>query len=244
MELPSTVKDPHSRVAVSTTKRDALRRFWFRLGLGAGALFLAAGLFGEIAEDVINHDAPLGAIDLHVADWLHLHATPGLTSLMLAVTRLGSPFTIMAISLVAGFVMLFRHQYDRLVALLLAVPGGGLLNVIVKLLVHRHRPVFDHPIVALTSYSFPSGHALGATVTYGLLAAIFVWQTRDPLRRSLAFLAAAVFVAVICFSRIYLGAHYLSDVIAGVLEGLVWLGCCLTAVAALRHSQRHEASSP
>jgi len=113
------------------------------------------------------------------------------------------------------------------------------LNIIMKHLIHRDRPLFEDPIQTLTSYSFPSGHAMGSTVFFGTLAAIMVWQVRDWRVCALAIAAAGLPVGLICFSRIYLGVHYLSDVIAGFVAGVVWLGACLFAVAAWRRRHRH-----
>jgi membrane-associated phospholipid phosphatase len=217
-----------------TTRLSPQRVFLLRLALGAFVLIAAAWLFGAIAEDVVNQDAPLGAIDLDVAEWLHAHATPARTALMFFLTDLGAPATVAAVTSVVAIFLLWRRQRYRLLLLALAVPGGALLNLMIKLLVHRHRPIFDNPIQTLTSYSFPSGHAMGSTVLYGALAAIVVWQIRDWRGRALALAAAALLVTLICFSRMYLGVHYLSDVTAGFLEGVVWLGSCLFAVEALR----------
>jgi len=215
-------------------QRTPRRVFLLRLALGAFVLITAAWLFSALAEDVVNKDAPLGAIDLGVATWLHAHATPAWTALMLLVSDIGAPLTVMAMASMTAIFLLWKRQHYPLVLLAFAVPGGALLNVIIKQLVHRDRPVFDDPIQILTSYSFPSGHAMGATVFFGTLAAIVVWQVRDRRVRALAVAAAALLVTLICFSRAYLGVHYLSDVTAGFLAGVVWLGACLFAVAALR----------
>ena len=209
--------------------------FLLRLALGALVLIAAAWLFGAIAEDVVNKDAPLGTIDLNVATWLHAHATPARTALMFFTSDLGAPLTVLAMASVTAIFLLWKRQRYQLLLLLLAVPGGALLNVIVKQLIHRDRPIFDDPIQTLTSYSFPSGHAMGSTVFYGTLAAIVVWRVRDGRVHALAIGAAGLLIGLICFSRIYLGVHYLSDVTAGFLAGVVWLGASLFAVAALRH---------
>jgi membrane-associated phospholipid phosphatase len=209
--------------------------FLLCLVLGAFMLIVAAWLFGAIAEDVVNKDAPLGKIDLDVAAWLHARATPTLTSFMLFVSDLGAPMTVLAMCSVLAIFLLWKRARYRLLLLVLAVPGGALINVIVKQLVHRHRPIFDDPIETLLSYSFPSGHAMGSTVFYGALAAIVVWQVRDWRVSALVTTVAALLIAMICFSRMYLGVHYLSDVTAGVLEGIVWLVTCIFAVAAMRH---------
>jgi len=205
-----------------------------RLALGACVLIVAAGLFGAIAEDVVHHDAPLGAVDRNVAVWLHAHATPACTSLMFLASDLGAPVTVMAMASVMAIFLLWGGQRYRLLLLALAVPGGALLNLVIKQLIHRDRPIFDDPIQVLTSYSFPSGHAMGSTVFYGTLAAIAIWQVREWRVRAAVIAVAALLIALICFSRIYLGVHYLSDVVAGFLAGVAWLATCLFAVAALR----------
>jgi undecaprenyl-diphosphatase len=95
---------------------------------------------------------------------------------------------------------------------------------------HRPRPHFDDPILTLTSYSFPSGHSMMATVLYGVLAAYLVANTSDWRLRALVILLAGLLIALVGFSRMYLGAHYLSDVLGAMAEGLAWLSLCLTFV--------------
>ena len=154
--------------------------------------------------------------------------------MMFLVSDLGAPLTVMAMTSVLAIVLLWKRQRAQLLLLILGVPGGALLNVIMKHLIHRDRPIFEDPIQTLNSYSFPSGHAMVSTVFFGALAAIVIWQIRDWRLCALAIAIAGLFVAMICFSRIYLGVHYLSDVIAGFLAGVVWLSACLFAVAALQ----------
>ncbi len=223
-----------------TTRLSPEKTFALRLALGAIVLVAAAWMFGAIAEDIVNHDAPLGTLDLHVAAWLHARATPNWTSVMAVVSDLGAPITVSAIALVAASVLLCLRARYQLLLLVLAVPGGALLNVGIKQLVHRHRPVFDDPIQTLATYSFPSGHAMGSTVLYGALAALVVWHVPDWRVRALAISGAALLVVLICFSRIYLGVHYLSDVVAGFLEGIFWLSVCLAAVDAVRRRTAHD----
>jgi len=210
------------------------RRFAWRLAAAPLALALLAWLFGAIAEDVINHDAPLGAVDFGVSHWLHVHGTPGWTALMLALTNCGAPIAVAAIAAVVALFLLWHRRHLDLLLLTLAVPGGGLLNLAIKQLVHRQRPLFDDPILTLASYSFPSGHAMGSTVLYGVLAVLLVREVRTAPARAAATAVAVLVIAAICFSRVYLGVHFLSDVIAGALEGAVWLGSCVFAVDALR----------
>jgi undecaprenyl-diphosphatase len=215
------------------TMHSLRKAFGLRLAFGASILLAAAWLFGEIAEDVVNHDLPLGTIDVSVAAWLHARATSTGAPDMSVISDFGAPLTNIAIASVVALILLWRRARYWLLALVLAVAGGALLNIIIKHLIHRQRPIFEDPIQTLTSYSFPSGHAMGSTLLYGMLAAIVIGHTRDWRLRALAIAAASTVVAMICFSRIYLGVHYLSDVVAGFLAGVVWLGACLAAVAAL-----------
>jgi membrane protein DedA with SNARE-associated domain/membrane-associated phospholipid phosphatase len=203
------------------------------LHLTAGALFLigASWLFGAIAEDVLSGD-PLTVVDLHVAAWLHTHATAGLTTAMVFVSRLGSaPVVVGVIVLMALFLSWSRLWY-WLLALSLVVPGGVVLNILLKHAFHRPRPVWDNPLQSMAGYSFPSGHTMAATVLYGFLGTYLVWTFPPWCWRVSAVLVAFSLVALIGFSRIYLGVHYLSDVLAAIVEGIAWLALCLTAVFA------------
>lgn len=113
---------------------------------------------------------------------------------------------------------------------MLAVFGGMALNFLLKNLFLRQRPHFNDAILTLTSYSFPSGHTMMATVFYGTLCALAASRTRDWRCRALAIFGAAILISLVGFSRIYLGAHFLSDVLAAIAEGLAWLAFCLIAV--------------
>ena len=167
------------------------------------------------------------SLDLSLASWLHSHAAPGLTRIMLAITNLHSNLAINLMSAALGILLLKHRQRDWLVALILAVPVGLAINVMLKHLFALSRPTFDDPLLSLETYSFPSGHAAGATLFYGFLVAYFRHRTGDPRIRALQVAFAATLVGVVAFSRIYLGVHYLSDVVAAIAWSLAWLALCL-----------------
>jgi undecaprenyl-diphosphatase len=126
-----------------------------------------------------------------------------------------------------------------MLTLLLAVPPGMLLNVLLKHSYQRARPSFDVPLLTLPTFSFPSGHTLAATVFYGVLACYLWPQARNAIQRTAVVLGAVLMVALVAFSRMYLGVHFLTDVLAAVAEGLGWLAVCVTAVSSLRrHRER------
>ena len=203
-------------------------RFW----LAIAVLLSAAALFALIAEDVITRD-PILARDLQVSVWLHTHGSPIFSAFLLAITQLHSTLGVTILAAIVA-VFLWRHG-DRywVLSLALAVPGGLLLNVIVKNVIHRDRPVWDDPLLTLASPSFPSGHAAGATLFYGFLAAYMVWRMKHPAGRALVVAGCVLMVALVGFSRIYLGVHYLSDVLGAVSLSSAWLVLCLVTVRAI-----------
>jgi len=218
---------------VSSPPVAASRRAELALRLGVGALFLiaAAWLFGAIAEDVVTSDR-LTLLDVDVARWLRAHATPELTRWMLLVTDLHSTVAVSSYAAAVGLAFAWRRQWRHLATVFVCVAGGLTLNVLMKLAFHRARPVLDDPLLTLASYSFPSGHVAGSTLMYGLIVAWTFTQTRRPLVRAAVAVAAAGAIALVAFTRMYLGVHYLSDVAAAFAEGVPWLALCLSALTA------------
>ena len=193
---------------------------------GWTAFALAGVLFLLIAWNVSARGA-LAALDTRLADWLHAHATAPLTAVMLAVTHLNSTFAIGVWSaLFAGVLARLRERY-WILTLGLAVGGAMLLNLVLKQAYERARPRFEEPLIALETFSFPSGHTAAAVAFYGVLAAFLVSRFYDTRRRAACVGAALAAVALVAFSRLYLGAHYLSDVVAAVCSSTAWLVLCL-----------------
>ena len=214
---------PH--VALSRQSELALR-----LGVGALLLIAAAWLFGAIAEDVASSDR-LTVLDVEITRWLRAHATEPVTRAMLLITNLHSTIAVSCYAAIAGALLAWRRQWRRLVMVFVCVAGGLTLNVLMKLAFHRVRPVLDDPLLTLTSYSFPSGHVAGSTLMYGLIVAAVFARTRRRAWRLLALAAAAACIALVAFTRMYLGVHYLSDVAAAFAEGVAWLALCFSTLA-------------
>jgi len=197
----------------------------------AGALLLVgvAWLFGAIAEDVATADT-ITQIDQQLADWLHARATPLTTKAMLAVSAMHGVLPITLATGALALLLLLRRRRRWMLVLLLAVPGGMLLNTLTKFVFARNRPHFDDPIVFLTSYSFPSGHTAGSTLLYGFVAAFLIAHAQSRAARIAIAALALLLVALVASSRIYLGAHFMSDVMAAFFESLAWLTLCGTLV--------------
>jgi len=172
---------------------------------------------------------PLGSADRGLATWFHERLSPAFVSVLHAFTNLGSAewIGIALFGLVLFF--LWKRLWPSLVTLIVAVPGGMLLNEWVKVLVHRQRPFIDGPFVDWSGYSFASGHTIGATLLYGQLLLFVLPFIKTRCCRRLSIFCAAFMVVLVGFSRIALGAHFLTDVIAAVFFGIVWLAFCLFA---------------
>ena len=207
--------------------------FGLHLTLGVAVLVAATAVFGRIAGDVVSA-APITRLDLALASHFHAYKHSCWTPLLLFVTHWHSTIGVLAMALLCAGFLAARRAWYWLLALVLAVPGGMLLNVLLKYTFQRARPHFDEPLLSLATYSFPSGHTLGATVLYGMLAAWAFSNTRRRPLRLLAVVAAASMIVLVALSRVYLGAHYLSDVLAAFAEGCAWLAICITAVSTLR----------
>jgi undecaprenyl-diphosphatase len=202
------------------------------------ALHLIAGLLvftgmtltlGEIAEDVRNGE-PLTLTDVRFSNWLHTHGSPPLTKVMWIITSLHASVVVCGGAVLVGLYLWRRRQRFWVVAFWLSVFGGLLLNKILKLIFHRARPQFRDTVQSLTSYSFPSGHTMIATVFYGALAVFVIANSKSWLLRIISIAVALVMIMLVAFSRIYLGAHYLSDVLAAMAEGLAWIALSLTGL--------------
>ena len=207
---------------------------YFALQMTVGVLGCAAGawLFGGIAEDVVTGD-PLTVLDLEVERWFHSHQMPWLNRCLSGVSRLHEWPAVTGATALLLLYLTLRRDWRWVTTVICAVPGGMLLDALLKVAFHRARPTLAILAAVLHTYSFPSGHVMAATLLYGVTAAYL--STRLPTWRwgVLAVLVACCWVAVVAFSRVYLGVHYLSDVLAAAAAGITWLALCLVAVDTL-----------
>ena len=207
--------------------------------LGILVLSVATWLFADLAEDIATGD-PLTLTDARFSNWLHAHATHSLTTVMLLITNLHSTLGVAVMTLAVSIYLWHRRLRHWVFTLQLTVYGGMILNFWLKGVFQRARPHFDDPLLTLTSYSFPSGHTMMATVFYGTVSAIVISRVRDWRWRVLSIIVALFLIALVGFSRIYLGVHYLSDVLGAMAEGAAWLALCLTAIGTTRHRRRRQ----
>lgn len=231
---------------------ETLRALADRAGtlLGALGIFLVGGViiagfatwvFSELAERVMGGGTQ--AFDEMVLRWVATKHTPMMDGAMLEITALGTTTVVMMIVCVAAlFLTLTRHKYSALL-LLVATAGGSLLDLVLKLRFDRPRPhVFTWGTHAVMS-SFPSGHAMSATIVYSTVAYLAARLQKRLWARWLTIFLAAIVVLLICGSRVYLGVHYPSDVLAGVIVGLAWAAFCMATLEAVqRFAERRDST--
>jgi undecaprenyl-diphosphatase len=189
-----------------------------------GALLLAATalfVFGWLADEMRDGDTQ--KFDDFVRAAVHRHATPGLTWFMQGISFLGSSAVVTTLCVLAIAAFLYFRQARMAALLAITMVGMAVLDMTLKLAFHRPRPVaYFGPTP--TTYSFPSGHAMGAFCFYGVLAAVLAARASGRSAKWCIWAGAALLIGMIGFSRIYLGVHYPSDVIAGYCAGAVWVG--------------------
>jgi undecaprenyl-diphosphatase len=214
-----------------------------QLTAGLVAFAFALVLFAVIAVSVAKEN-DLTQLDTQINVWLHLHITKQLTHLFKLISKLHSDLIVAVVTLALCAYLWFRHLRYWFLAFISAVFGGMLLNVVLKNLFVRSRPHFDDSIRVYTTFSFPSGHTMLATVFYGVLCAFVVSRLRGSMLRGLAILLAMFMIVLVGFGRMYLGVHYFSDVLGAMAEGSAWLALCFLIVGLIRNSRRSRAHRP
>src|SRR5437667_5717574 len=186
-----------------------------------------------LALAIVN---PLAGPDHEVAGWFHGHLTRTFVSVLRAFTDFGSGEWIGAVLFFVALYFVWKKWWPSLVTLIIAVPGGMLLNECLKLIVHRQRPFVDGPFVDWSGYSFASGHTIAATLLYGQLLLFILPALKTRHWRLLCIISAMSLVLLVGFSRIALGAHFLTDVLAAIIFGIIWLMMCMIAGKPMRRS--------
>jgi undecaprenyl-diphosphatase len=187
------------------------------LGLALVALVSFVHLGSEVGEGETTR------FEAFVRDGLHAYASPGFTTAMKAVTILGStPFLIVA-GIAAACLLLRAGRHRSVILFSISMAGAWLLNTALKLAYRRERPAAFFDVEVPDSYSFPSGHALLATCFFGTLAALLAARMDRTAHRVAVWADATPVIVAVGVSRVYLGVHYASDVVAGYLAAFVWV---------------------
>ena len=194
----------------------------------AAAVTLLVGALAALAAAVASGYAGLARWDARLGEALAgLAATP-LGPVLSALSALHAPRAIVVWTAFAALLLWRARDRAGAAVLLVSVLGGAAINHGFKHAFQRPRPGLEQAVAIVTDYAFPSGHVANATLLYGTLAALVAWRLTAPAARAAAWAAASLLVLGIACSRVMLGAHHASDVVAGALVGAAWATACLT----------------
>jgi undecaprenyl-diphosphatase len=208
------------------------------LVIGFVASLLCLAVFAALA-DAINEQETVVAVDLAVADSLHQQVTDAQARLYWFISLFGSQ-VVFVIALALGVYFVYRRQWRTTLVWAIALGGGQLLNWLLKAAFARPRPAYAAQFVQEINTSFPSGHAMLSIICYGMIAYLAMRLTTNLRTRIFIAFAAVMIVVLISISRMYLGVHYLSDVVAGISAGGLWLSVCITAMERLRRGKTRQ----
>jgi len=181
--------------------------------------FLLAWLFQEVLE------REAFAFDSSWLYWLHGYANPSRDAVMLTITQLADARVVILIVAVTLVILWWQHHREEAKFFAVACLGALILNTGLKLFFTKPRPHIFPSLIAETSFSFPSGHALGGFVMYGFLA--YLLSAHFPKFSKLIYTLAVFTIALIGLSRMYIGVHWPTDIIAGYGIGYLWLMICI-----------------
>ena len=165
------------------------------------------------------------SLDRSLLLWIHQFANPQLDGAMLFITALGDPPMVITVFISTVVWLGMKRRYSDGIRFLIICAGGILINQVMKLFFAKPRPELWTRLINEHSFSFPSGHAVGSMVVYGFIAYILAKEL--PVYRRYIYAAASILIIAIGFSRLYLGVHYPTDIIAGYGVGILWLITCL-----------------
>lgn len=191
--------------------------------------------FAWLSEQVLKQGTD--QFDAVIRSAVQQHASPFLTTVMSVITQLGNWQVMMAGTVYLLLVCWYRQERGLLLLVLVTMAGVGILDGTLKLVFHRMRP---DPFIGSkpSTYSFPSGHALVSLCFYTLVAGILSLRSDRHWNRVLIWTVASLLIALVGLSRIYLGVHWPSDVVAGYAAGLIWMGS-VRVLASLATPTKH-----
>ncbi|MEC4805804.1 MAG: phosphatase PAP2 family protein [Jaaginema sp. PMC 1079.18] len=195
--------------------------------------------FAEIADKVLDKETT--AIDTSILHTLQTIHNPILDRIMIAITFLGDPWSVTIVSILVAIILSRRQRLAGAITIGIASAGAWGLNFLLKYVFARDRPALWERIVDVQYNSFPSGHAMVSLVVYGFLAYLLAIRFRKF--QGTIYALATLLIFLIGLSRLYLGVHWPTDVIAGYAAGLVWLITCILSLEVVQRSLAKNKSS-
>jgi undecaprenyl-diphosphatase len=218
------------RLLVFVKKREV---HWIWLAFALGVL----GVFLKLTSELREKSQKLESIDHGIASWIHENRIPSWNGPAIDITALGSLSVLTILVLIGVLALLVSRNFALALQLALAGSGAGGWTTLLKQWLVRDRPPSSVHLVDVTGYSYPSGHSLSASAVYLTLAFVALSLAPNALTKiTILSLTLALIVLVAC-SRIYLGVHYPSDVLSGVLLGAAWACALEGCFQALSHTK-------
>jgi membrane-associated phospholipid phosphatase len=230
-EQPARLPDEAERSSADVLAKRG-RPAWPRHVLAGGmATGLCLALFGFLAAGVAT-ESELDRLDKHVAHDLRQlgQQAPTTVAVFRYVTELGGRYTLILISAVLCVYLVVRRHWLLLAVWLTTLLAGAGLNEILKHVFERTRPEG----AAVSGYSFPSGHSMNSAVAYGMLTYLVILESAGGWRRRLSTIVLVLLILAVGFSRMVLGAHYLSDVLGGFAAGAAVVALSVTITETYR----------
>ena len=179
---------------------------------------LLALVFVRLAREVFENETY--KLDLNINSWISTLRTPGRTEIMKIVSDIGRIGGVFIVGFISAYLFI-NKKIHVLIGLLISALTAGTFTTVLKLIIARDRPELANRLVAESGFSFPSGHATMAFVAFPILAIIINFNPKIPkLLKFIAIFGLTIFPFVVGFSRLYLGVHYFTDVVAGGIVGI------------------------
>lgn len=204
------------------------RHVAMRIALGFIAI-TAIGVFGFVAWQV-SAGSTIAVLDRNFAEWLHERVTPGWSRFFRTITLMGIGWVLGIPEGLIALWLLFRRRFILAIGWIISQVGALVLVRTVKHLVQRTRPGLAETEFLASGWSFPSGHATRTFVFCGMTVYLIYRLSRSRTATSIAAIIAVVWSVLMAFSRVYLGAHYPSDVIAAAVVSAGWMAVCISAI--------------
>ena len=206
------------------------------LGICLVIVIAAVTMFASIAGE-IGPGEELSRLDLAFSDAIGQTASTRTQAVFAAVTHLGDRLTLTALGIAVAVALLLRGERSLALGWVVAIGGNAVVNPILKSMFERARPLHDHGPALAIGWSFPSGHASGSVIVYGMLAYVVIRTLPAAWHLPAVLLASAMAFTTGC-SRVFIQVHFASDVVAGFASGTAWLALCIGGIELIRCRRR------
>ena len=197
--------------------KKSFQHITLRTALVALAFWVPVGIFLKLAGEIIEKE-PL-AFDVYLLEKIHSYATPFLDTVFITITNIGGIVAVILITLALAVFYFYKRRYSDLYFIVLSVTGASITNLLLKVAFQRDRPSLFTQAVVEQGFSFPSGHAMASAALVTCLVLIYFKTSK----RWAVIIFGGIAVFLIGLSRLYLGVHYPSDIIAGWSVSVIWV---------------------